>query len=1019
MIVPNYFENLDILHENTMPERAYYIPASEAMDNLTEKREKSDRMQLLNGIWKFDYYKSIYDLGDKFYETDYSEERMDSIPVPGVWQYYGYDNHQYTNFKYPFPIDPPYVPVENPCGIYRTTFLYEKEENAPRAYLNFEGVDSCFYVWLNGKYVGYSQVTHANSEFDVTDYLCEGQNLLAVLVLKWCDGSYLEDQDKFRMTGIIRDVYLLKRPESMIYDYDVRTQIAENYAYVKLGIRYLGQVIPVRAKLFDTEENLMAESVFEDYASLQLERPQLWNSEEPYLYKLILETDREVITEYVGVREIHVENNVVYINGSPVKFRGVNRHDSDPVTGSVISVAQMKKDLRLMKQHNFNAIRTSHYPNQPMFYQMCDKYGFFVIDEADNESHGTWMRYYAKDTHEEHASRWNEIISDNPAFNEAVLDRIRKLVIRDKNRPSVVIWSMGNECGYGCTFENALAWTKAYDPTRLTHYESAFYKGRNRKYDYSNLDLYSRMYPGFDEIVDYIESNPDKPYILCEYAHSMGNGPGDFEDYFKLIEKYQEICGAFVWEWCDHAIYREDTKYREGRYAYGGDHGEIVHDGNFCMDGLVYPDRRPHTALLEYHNVHRPVRVIYYNPKSGKLHVKNMMNYLNVKDYLRIHWEMLVDGEIFSQGTLADEAIPDIPAGEIAAIPIQLMIPSDGNVHLKVNYLLKREDAFRMENHLLGFDEIALKNENPGNQTVRMWKAEAEEQAEKCAGIRVTEDAKFLYLKGDSFLYKFSKLYGTFDQMHRQESSILDRPMELTIWRAPTDNDQYIKAEWKKAMYHLAKSRAYETAYYKVGDGLVISCKMAMTAPTVQRILDIEASWMVENSGLIRVMMNVHKDPEFPELPRFGLKLFLPKDMDQVTYCGLGPSESYIDKKQACWHGKFQAKLTEMHEDYIRPQENGSHAECDYVMIKGRFNGIKAYSDRKFSFNVSPYTVKDLTEKKHNDQLKACGSTVLHLDYRQNAIGSNSCGPRPKTEYCFNEESFTYDMDLQITNRWD
>ena len=305
-----------------------------------------------------------------------------------------------------------------------------------------------------------------------------------------------------------------------------------------------------------------------------------------------------MITEYIGIREIHVENSVVYINGAPVKFRGVNRHDSDPVTGFTISVDQMKKDLELMKRHNINAIRTSHYPNAPMFYQMCDKYGFFVIDEADYESHGTMNLYYKNDTREERTSRWNELITDNPEYEEAVLDRVKKMIERDKNRPCVVIWSMGNESGYGCTTEKALAWTKAYDPGRLTHYEGALHKGKKRRYDYSNLDLYSRMYPLYEQVEEYCESEPDKPMILCEYCHSMGNGAGDYEDYFEMIETYDCLCGGFIWEWCDHAIYKGTEENGKDIYYYGGDHGEYPNDGNFCMDGMVYPDRTPHTGLL-------------------------------------------------------------------------------------------------------------------------------------------------------------------------------------------------------------------------------------------------------------------------------------------------------------------------------------------------------------------------------------------------------------------------------------
>ncbi len=1013
MIVPRYYEDLHVLHENTMPDRSYYVPASVRMDELAEQRERSDRIQMLNGSWKFKYYDSIYHLNELFYEQGFDTRDFELVPVPGVWQNYGYDRHQYTNFRYPFPVDPPYVPLDNPCGAYVCAFDYEKDEKAPRAFLEFEGVDSCFYVWLNGEYVGYSQVSHALSEFDVTRHMREGKNHLAVLVLKWCDGSYLEDQDKFRMSGIFRDVYLMKRPRQCIYDYFINTKIEEDRAFVSIRTKYLDEVIPVKASVYDGEGRLAADFVYKGDTRFAIEEPRLWNSEEPYLYTLVLETENEVITEHIGIREIHVEGNVVYINGSPVKFRGVNRHDSDPVTGFVISVEQMKKDLEMMKQHNFNAVRTSHYPNQPMFYQMCDRYGFFVIDEADNESHGPWMLCYSNDTDAERAGRWNELISDNPEFDEATLDRVKKLVERDKNRPCVVIWSMGNECGYGCTFEKALAWTKEYDPGRLTHYESAYYRGRKRKYDYGNIDLYSRMYPDFQEVLDYVKSDPDKPYIMCEYCHSMGNGAGDYEDYFRLIEKYDCICGGFVWEWCDHAVYKGKTVDGKDMYFYGGDHGEYPQDGNFCMDGLVYPDRRPHTGLLEYKNVHRPVRVRSYNQTTGVLALKNEMNFVDIRDYLDISYEVSVDGKVLSSGKIAEEDIPGTPPGREARIFLPTAVPDTGKAYLKVFYTLKHGEALRRQGHVLGFDEIVLINRDSRNQTSLMWRTEAELSGLKLPQLKVSETAELLIVEGSTFTYTYNKLRGVFDQMAAGGKDFLDRPMELNVWRAPTDNDMYIKAEWKKAMYDRAESRAYVTDYTLTGECLEIHSKMGMTAVTVQRMMDIDAVWRIDNGGQISVVMEVVRNMDFPELPRFGLRLFLPREMNQVTYFGLGPEESYVDKRRAASHGIYTSSVAGLHEDYLRPQENGSHSDCDYVVVKGADSAVRAYGEKPFSFNASAFTQEELTEKKHNFELIPCRSTVLNLDFRQNGIGSNSCGPRLQEKYRLEERNFVFSLNLK------
>lgn len=1011
MIIPHYYEDPHMLHENTMPNRAYYVPASKRMDNLIEHREQSDRLQSLNGSWKFRYYKSIHDLQDEFYKTDYPVEEYDTVPVPGVWQNYGYESHQYIESDYPFPVDPPYVPLDNPCGAYIHKFQYKTNADAPKVYLEFEGVDSCFYVWLNGTYVGYGQVSHSLNEFDITDQIAEGENTLAVLVLKWCDGSYLEDQDKFRMSGIFRDVYLLERPKQCIYDYTIRAvpEADDRKGKIQIQTSYLDQVLPVTARVYTADNCLIHEITFENETELVIDDPVLWNSEQPYLYTLVLETEHEVITEYIGIREIHVENSVVYINGAPVKFRGVNRHDSDPVTGFAISVDQMKKDLKLMKQHNINAIRTSHYPNAPMFYQMCDKYGFFVIDEADYESHGTMNLYYKNDTREERTSRWNELITDNPEYEEAVLDRVQKMIERDKNRPCVVIWSMGNESGYGCTTEKALAWTKAYDPGRLTHYEGALHKGKKRRYDYSNLDLYSRMYPLYEQVEEYCESEPDKPMILCEYCHSMGNGAGDYEDYFEMIETYDCLCGGFIWEWCDHAIYKGKAANGKGIYYYGGDHGEYPNDGNFCMDGMVYPDRTPHTGLLEYKNVHRPVRVVSYKQTEGIVLLKNEMNYLSLQEYVDVTYEVTCDGALVESGQLDLTDVPAIRPHQTGNVQLPVNVPEKGRVYLKLTYQLKHADAFRSQGYELGFVEMLLENADGSNRRVTDWLNSNIENAE---AIEVEETERQLIVKGERFCYTYDKLHGIFGQLEADGKVLLDRPMEVNVWRAPTDNDRIIRVEWQKARYHQTTTRAYTTEYAVTDAGVEIHSKMALLAITVQRLMDIDTVWKIDVDGRISVKMDVVKNPELPELPRFGLRLFLKKDMDQLEYYGIGPQESYIDKCKAGSHGIYTGSVTDQHEDYIRPQENGSHTDCDYVIVKGSVLGIVAYGAQSFAFNVSEYTQEELMKKAHNYELVPCGSTVLCLDYKQNGIGSQSCGPRLKEKYRFDEERFTFEMNL-------
>ena len=1006
MIVPRYYEDLSVLHENTMPARAYYIPASKRMDNLVEHREESDRMQLLNGTWKFQYFNSIYDIQDSFFEKDYDTENFDEIQVPSVWQMAGYDTHQYTNIRYPFPFDPPYVPQDIPCGTYAHTFVYHKDENAPKAFLNFEGVDSCFYVWINGSYVGYSQVSHITSEFDITDLLRDGENSIAVLVMKWCDGSYLEDQDKFRMSGIFRDVYILKRPKQAISDYHIKTRIEDMLAKVEIEMKFYS---PLNVKISIEDRNgavvALGSIAEEGTAVLEIASPELWNTENPYLYKLILETENEVIVDHIALRKIEIKDQVIYLNGQKIKFRGVNRHDSDPVTGFTINPEQITTDLTLMKQHNFNAIRSSHYPNAPFFYEMCDKYGFMVIDEADIEAHGPFMIYRKEDTDYNRFKRWNEKIADDPVWEEAIVDRVKLMVERDKNRFCIVMWSMGNESAYGCNFEKALEWTKNFDPDRITQYESARYRNYDETYDYSNLDVYSRMYPALSEIQEYLDKDGSKPFLLVEYCHSMGNGPGDFEDYFQMIQDNDKMCGGFVWEWCDHAIAHGTAENGKTIYAYGGDHGEEIHDGNFCMDGLVYPDRTVHTGLLEYKNVYRPARVISYNKESGELVLHNYMDFDDLKDYVKISYELTQDGLVISKGILPEFSV--VPHGE-GKTNLKINVPENGKCYLKLIYHLKKELPLLDEDHILGFDEIEVSKEDTKCKLAEKWIPKTVVDSE----LQVNENDTQIHIKGREFAYTIGKRTALFTEMKFAGREYLNHPMELNIWRAPTDNDMYIKSEWKKAHYDKAYTRAYTTEVVQGKHGVKITSHASVVAETVQKILDVTITWKIEAAGKIDADIAVTKDDEFPDLPRFGVRMFLDKKLSAVRYFGMGPQESYCDKHQAASHGLYRADVGDLHEDYIRPQENGSHYDCEYVELNNSRYGIAACAEKAFSFNASYYTQEELEKKTHNYELIESDSVVFCVDYALNGIGSNSCGPVVLEQYRFDDVLFRFQFTL-------
>ena len=1006
MLVPRFYEDLNVMHDKTMPARTYYIPASVRMNDLVEHRERSDRFQLLNGEWKFQYYNSIYDVTESFYEKGYDVSGFDQVTVPGVWQMDGYDTHQYTNIRYPFPFDPPYVPQDIPCGAYVHNFEYSRDEKASKAFLNFEGVDSCFYVWINGSYIGYSQVSHMTSEFDVTDVLQDGTNTVAVLVMKWCDGSYLEDQDKFRMSGIFRDVYILKRPKQAISDYHIKTRIEDMLAKVEIEMKFYS---PLNVKISIEDRNgavvALGSIAEEGTAVLEIASPELWNTENPYLYKLILETENEVIVDHIALRKIEIKDQVIYLNGQKIKFRGVNRHDSDPVTGFTISLEQLTTDLTLMKQHNFNAIRSSHYPNAPFFYEMCDKYGFMVIDEADIEAHGPFMIYRKEDTDYNRFKRWNEKIADDPVWEEAIVDRVKLMVERDKNRFCIVMWSMGNESAYGCNFEKALEWTKNFDPDRITQYESARYRNYDETYDYSNLDVYSRMYPALSEIQEYLDKDGSKPFLLVEYCHSMGNGPGDFEDYFQMIQDNDKMCGGFVWEWCDHAIAHGTAENGKTIYAYGGDHGEEIHDGNFCMDGLVYPDRTVHTGLLEYKNVYRPARVISYNKESGELVLHNYMDFDDLKDYVKISYELTQDGLVISKGILPEFSVA--PHGE-GKTNLKINVPENGKCYLKLIYHLKKELPLLDEDHILGFDEIEVSKEDTKCKLAEKWIPKTVVDSE----LQVNENDTQIHIKGREFAYTIDKRTALFTEMKFAGREYLNHPMELNIWRAPTDNDMYIKSEWKKAHYDKAYTRAYTTEVVQGKHGVKITSHASVVAETVQKILDVTITWKIEAAGKIDADIAVTKDDEFPDLPRFGVRMFLDKKLSAVRYFGMGPQESYCDKHQAASHGLYRADVGDLHEDYIRPQENGSHYDCEYVELNNSRYGIVASAEKAFSFNASYYAQEELEKKTHNYELIESDSVVFCVDYALNGIGSNSCGPVVLEQYRFDDVLFRFQFTL-------
>ncbi|MBR2798662.1 MAG: DUF4981 domain-containing protein [Clostridia bacterium] len=993
MKLPDYHQDLHTLHVNTLPNRAYYVPYSQSEAARRDNRAESDRFTSLNGRWRFRYFDSVMDLPEDFLSES---QPMQSIPVPSVWQMHGYDRHQYTNVRYPIPYDPPYVPAKNPCGLYMRHFRLDETPGIRT--LVFEGVDSCFYLWINGAFVGYSQISHSTSEFDVTNLVHPGENVVAVLVLKWCDGSYLEDQDKFRMSGIFRDVYLLRREPRHIWDYFVRTILSPDLRSVDLHVdlQMRGEAPEqhsVHYRLYDPQGDPVASGrTYERWFDIHLDDIELWNAENPALYRLELRYTSEHIVEFVGMREIHVSDRVVYINGQKVKFRGVNRHDSDPVVGPAVDEDHMLRDLVLMKQHNINAIRTSHYPNSPLFPRMCDHYGFYLIGEADLECHGVVFRdgNYSE-------ANYNTIAQD-PEFCEAILDRVQHSVIRDKNRPSIVIWSMGNESGMGANLHEALRWTKEYDRTRLTHYERASFPPPGEEINHDNLDLYSRMYPSVEEIDRYFDEHwVDKPYILCEYSHAMGNGPGDLENYFQCFERHDGHCGGFVWEWCDHAVDMGRTPEGSRKYFYGGDFGDQPNDGNFCVDGLVAPDRKPHTGLKEFKNVNRPARIREVNLEAGLFSVRNMLDFTPLNEHARLTWAVRQGGREIATGEVPEALLNIPPHGEGE---IQLELPKLKKAPFAVYFETRQryDRPLVPAGHLLGREQI-------GRQ-----KFEAPVCPDGVLDLEITETARDIGLRGENFRYVFDKQLGTFRVLNYDQLHLLEAPIEFNIWRAPTDNDMYLKQAWKRYGYDRAITRVYNVQL-EAGDDVVITVKFSIGAVSLPNIAEGTAVWRVRMNGKIEASIHIRQRPDSPALPRFGLRMRMPSEIGAVQYFGYGPYESYKDKHRASVKHLYHDTVDAMFVDYVRPQEGGSRWNCDYVCLSGKLGGMEVTGE-EFSFNVSRYTQEELESKAHSFELQPCGDTVFCLDYRQNGIGSNSCGPELNARYAMPHE-FTFDFTLQ------
>lgn len=1004
MKLKQYHLDTETLHLNTEEDRSYYIPLD---------AQGADQKLMLSGIWKFKYYQCLYDVDARFFEDDFISGQFRNIKVPGCWQMQGYDRNQYTNVNYPFPFDPPHIPDMNPCGAYLRDLVLTGDQIQQECYLNFEGVDSCFYLWINGSFVGYSQVSHGTSEFWVNDFVKEGSNRIAVLVMKWCEGSYLEDQDKFRMSGIFRDVYLLFRPNIHIRDFIVKSFIdmESDKAEIQTAVSFAGaEAADVSYTLMNREGVILAEKESRDSSvGFLLSSPRLWNAEKPYLYTLEMKCQGEIIRHKIGLMKTEIREGVIYINNAPVKFKGVNRHDSDPVTGFTISREQALKDLTLMKQHNINAVRTSHYPNAPWFVQLCDEIGLYVILEADMETHGAVSVYKGSNL-----NTYGDV-SQLPCFYDGIIDRVKKAVIRDKNSVSIFMWSMGNESGISRAIEDAGRWTREYDPSRLVHYEGERWPTGGFEPDRSIWDVHSRMYSEYEVIEEYFaQPGIQKPYLLCEFAHAMGNGPGDLEGYFQRVYQIPGFAGGFVWEWCDHGICMgrtvPDKEGDNGReiYYYGGDSGDFPNDVNFCMDGLVYPDRTPHTGLLEYKNVLRPMRITYLG--DGMVQLFNTMNFTDSGESMDIWWKLLRNGQEVK--TAKWKNAPAAGPGERITVKAPFSVPGEAGSSVLFFYTPKGAAGCKSRSYsvdirdaeCLGFDEIRF---TPVESTACRVGSHSGE-------MKLDRDERYIVIRGNDFRYVFDCYTGGFSQLTHHGCSYLEKPWEYNIYRAPMDNDRKQKLIWIEAGLDRAQTKVYHTQSEIQEGQAVISTALSLAPVHIQKILEISAVYTIDADGRIQVSVEAERNPVMPYLPRFGVRLFLPGNFRHVNYTGYGPYESYIDKHQASYYGKFSSDVSALHEDYIKPQENGSHFGCSQITASASLGDGIMVRGNDFSFNLSEYTQEELMSKKHNYELEKSGCTVFCIDGKMSGCGSGSCGPQLRPEFRCSQEHMEFNFELSF-----
>lgn len=1006
------WENINIDHINRMKSRIYFNSYLDRNKAILNEKKYSIAYKNLNGVWKFLFLDAPEYSPKEFYKWDYDCASWKDIVVPGNWQVQGYGKMHYSDLWYSFPIRPPYVPTDNPTAIYKRNFYIDENWANNRVILRFNGVDSAFHLWINGKEVGYSKGARLLSEFDVTDYVTVGENQCTVRVYQWSDGTYLEDQDMWWLSGIFRDVELYAEPLNGIEDIYAVADLDEEYKNGVLSIETSLRNIKdkehgysISYELLDSkkqtvflEEHDITKGI--DKFQKEVSSPLKWSAEEPNLYTLLITLKKhgeikQIVPQSIGFRKIELKEENFLVNGVAIKLKGVNRHDFNPINGRVVSEEEIEADILLMKQHNINAIRTAHYPNSTYLYDLCDKYGMYVMDETDLECHGFELT---------NDYSW---ISDNPDWELAYVSRIERMINRDKNHPCIIMWSLGNESSFGCNFKTMAKRAREIDATRLIHYEG------DRKAEIS--DVYSTMYTWLEHenpdrlTMEKIVNEAKKPHIICEYCHAMGNGPGNLKEYQELFYAHDKLQGGFVWEWFDHGIESFDEQ-GEKYYRYGGDFGDDPNNGNFCIDGLIMPDRTPSPGLLEYKKVIEPVETSAVDLNNGVMKIRNRYDFITL-NHLQLIYSIVKENEIIATGIGNIENIQARSEKEIR-LNYDSLLPEEryGDYYLNISYKLNKDTSWAKSGHVVATAQFKLHSKEEYIVVKPQGKLEL-----------IDEDFK-LIIKGEYFETAFDKVKGIMLYAIKDGNKVIDMGPQLNFWRAPIDNDMYIVEDYhKKYFMHLMKESLEDFYYEQRENYALVKISTVNGSPNSAWYYSCVYEYKIYPSG--DILMNIEGLPQgklenAPNmLPRIGMKMNLDKKYSKVRWYGRGPGESYADSKQCNLFGVYEKNVDELFTNYVKPQENGNRTDCKWVrLLDHRGVGLMVVAKDKLDFSAMYYETEDLEKAKHTIDLVKRDYITLNIDYKQNALGSNSCGQNQLDKYKCKFEAFKLNLKLSLYN---